>query len=243
MRTAPINVRYALLSILTTVLVTLLPATRAYPEAYIGGQFGMALPSIGQGLSDVDINSSFFVPGTTHSDLALATSFMWGVKGGYYFKSARWFGLEAEYFSTSPHIKQQVHTFTNSSGTASSTSPLQGAHFLVQTVAPLNLMFRYPKTRLQPYFGIGPAIFFAKIKGEGLTPDSTASTSDNGRIGVNAKLGFEYFITRHVTAFGEWKYNYARFQFKENTDLWPFPYGFNATYRMHLVAFGLSYHF
>jgi opacity protein-like surface antigen len=153
--------------------------------------------------------------------------------------------MEGEFYSTSPHIKQQIHSFSNPSvpGPVSSTSPLQGAHFQVQTLAPINLMFRYHKTRLQPYIGFGPGIFFARIKGEGLAPGSPASTSDNARLGFNAKAGLEYYMTRHVTAFAEWKYNYARFNFKENTDLFPFPYGFNATYRMHLVAFGISYHF
>ena len=220
-------------------------ATRAYGEAYIGGQFGVALPSIGGGLKKVEIDSPLFLPGTTHSDLALSTSFLWGLKGGYYFRSARWFGLETEFFSTSPNIKEQVHTFSNPSvpGSVSSASALQGAHFTVHTFVPVNLMFRYPRTRLQPYVGIGPGIFFARIKGEGLAPDAPASTSDNGRLGFNAKVGLEYFMTRHVTAFAEWKYNYARFHFKENNDLFPFPYGFNATYSMHLVSFGLAYHF
>jgi opacity protein-like surface antigen len=235
--------RYAGLLAFVLLISVAVCVSHVYAEAYIGGQFGMALPSIGGGLKRVEVDT-VFLPGTTHSDLALADSFMWGAKAGYYFKSTRWFGLEAEFFSTSPHVKEQIHSFSHPSvGTISSGSPLQGAHLLVRTMAPLNLMFRYHKTRLQPYIGVGPGILFARIKGEGLTPDSPASTSDNGRLGVNAKIGFEYFMTRHITAFGEWKYNYARFQFKENTDIFPFPYGFSGAYQMHLVSFGVSYHF
>jgi len=104
-------------------------------------------------------------------------------------------------------------------------------------------MFRYPMTRLQPYVGVGPGIFFARIKGEGLAPDSPESTSDNGRLGLNAKVGLEYYVTRHLTAFAEWKLNYAHFKFDENQNLFPFPYGLDATYTMHLVSFGVGYHF
>jgi opacity protein-like surface antigen len=214
----------------------------AYPEAYIAGQFGMALPSMGKGLSDIDITTQF-LPGTTHSDLALKSSALIGLKAGYYFKRARWFGLEAEAYNTTPHIKEQTHSFQNPAVPGVASGTFQGAHFRVFTLAPVNLMFRYPKYRLQPYVGIGPALFFARIRGEGLTPGAPASTSDNARLGVNAKAGVEYYITRHLTAFGEVKYNYARFNFRENADLFPFPYGFESTYRMYLVSFGIGYHF
>jgi opacity protein-like surface antigen len=216
----------------------------AYGETYVAGQFGFAVPGLGGGLSDGDITSSFFLPGTTHGEFELSTSLMFGGKVGHYFNSARWVGLEAEVFHTTPHIDQQVHTFQNPSVpgvTASAT--FQGAYFRVLTVAPFNLMFRYPMTRLQPYVGVGPGIFFARIKGEGLAPDSPESTSDNVRLGLNAKVGLEYFATKHLTAFAEWKFNYAHSKFDENQNLFPFPYGLDATYTMHLVAFGVGYHF
>jgi len=232
----------------TTLLFSslLLPAPTAYGETYIAGQFGFAEPGLGGGLSDVD-TTTFFLPGTTHSDLKVSTSFMYGGKIGHYFdfaRWARWVGLEAEVFHTTPHIDQQVHTFQNPSVPGVSASAIfQGAHFRVLTLAPFNLMLRYPMTRLQPYVGVGPGIFFARIKGEGLAPDSPESISDNARLGLNAKVGLEYHVTRHLTAFAEWKFNYARFNFNENQSLWPFPYGLDATYTMHLVSFGVGYHF
>lgn len=231
-------------SALPQVLIALvLNVSHAYSETYIAGQLGLALP-VGGGLTSVDVDSSFFLSGTTHSDLELSSSFMFGGKVGHYFDSARWFGLEAEVFHTTPHIDQQGHTFQNPSvpGVIGPTT-LQGAHFRVLTLAPFNLMFRYHKTRLQPYVGVGPGIFFARIKGEGLAPDSPESTSDNARLGLNAKVGVEYFVTRHFTAFAEWKFNYAHFKFDENQNLFPFPYGLDATYTMHLISFGVGYHF
>ena len=233
--------QFALIA-MTLLLVVTARVSPAYSEAYISGQIGMSLPSIGQGLTAIDTTTQF-LPGTTHSDLALQSSTLIGFKVGYFFKQARWLGLEAEAFSTTPHIKQQVHTLENPSSPGSASATLQGAHLRVFTVAPVNLILRYHKSRLQPYIGAGPALFFARLTGEGLTPNSPASTSDNARLGLNAKAGVEYYITRHFTAFGEWKFNYARFNFRENADLFPFPYGFNATYQMHMVSFGIGYHF
>lgn len=213
-------------------------------ETYIAGQFGVALPPVGGGFTGVDINSEFFLQGTTHSDLDLSTSFMFGGKVGHYFDSVRWFGLEAEVFHTTPHIEQQAHTFQNPAlpGVAASAT-LQGAHLRVLTVAPVNFMFRYHKTRLQPYIGFGPGIFFARISGEGLAPDSPSSSSDNARLGLNVKAGLQYYVTKHLTAFAEWKFNYGRFKFADNPELFPFFFGMDATYKMHLVSFGVGYHF
>ncbi len=94
-------------------------------------------------------------------------------------------------------------------------------------------MFRYPNGRLQPYIGFGPGIFFARVN---ITEQGFEASQSNTRVGVNAKIGAEFFITRHVAVFGEWKYNWVRFNFDETL-------GIAATYNMHLVAGGLSYHF
>jgi opacity protein-like surface antigen len=209
----------------------------AYGESYIAGQFGVALPSIGKGLTNIDTTTTF-VPGTTVSDLGLKSSAFYGIKAGHYFRSSPWFGIEAEFFGTTPHVKEQTHTF-NAPGGVTASANLPGAHLRVLTLAPANLMFRYHKTRLQPYFGIGPGLFFAKLS----SSDVPNTQSDNWRLGLNAKAGLEYYITRRVSVFGEYKFNYARFNFPNDSNAFPFPYGFNATYKMHLVGFGLSIHF
>jgi opacity protein-like surface antigen len=224
----------------------------AYGETYIAGQFGFAVPGLGGGLSDGDVNSpsfaSLFGPNTTitHGDYELSTSLMYGGKVGHYFNFAPWFGVEAEVFHATPHIDQQDYSFTIQNPSVPGVTAhgiLQGAYFRVITVAPFNLMFRYHKTRLQPYVGVGPGIFFARIKGEGLAPDSPESTSDNARLGLNAKAGLEYYVTKHLATFAEWKFNYVHFDFDENPNFFPFFFGLDTTYTMHLVSFGVGYHF
>ena len=98
-------------------------------------------------------------------------------------------------------------------------------------------MFRYPRYRLQPYIGIGPGIFIASIKDPSVTQGDDSQTST--KLGLNALIGARYFITRHISAFAEGKYNYVRFNFEENPNF----FGFNATYTPISVAFGVSYHF
>jgi opacity protein-like surface antigen len=209
-----------------------IPPALAYGESYIAGQFGVTFP---QSLSDGKITTPGFAV-LSISDQALKSSLMGGVKLGFYLPQIRWFGFETEVFYTTPHIKQQSITFKGPGGSA--TADFQGLHNRVITWAPVNVMFRYHKTRLQPYIGIGPGIFFARIKDPSVTSGDNTQSS-NWRIGVNAQAGLRYYITRHWTMFGEYKFNYARFDYKNTPNL----FGFKADYTAHIVALGLSYHF
>ncbi len=223
-------------------LSMVLTVPNVYPEAYIGGQIGTTIG--GNKLSSVALTD--FSPNGSMSDRSLATSPLIGFKLGYYFPQARWFGLETEAYHTTPHIKQQSTTISIPSNavlrdfgpvTGGTTSAVtSGDHFRVITWVPVNFMFRYYKTRLQPYFGFGPGIFMAHIK---TTAAGFEGTQNSTKLGLNAKLGGEYFFTKHLTAFTELKYNYTSFDFafKDRS------FGFKATYNPILLAFGVSYHF
>jgi opacity protein-like surface antigen len=253
-------------SIGTWVVILALIATSnisdSYAETYIAGQFGVTLPSVPwNGLSDGGLTSSSVAfptgtvnlpSGTTISDQSLKESFMFGGKIGHYFSRARWFGIEAEVFYSHPHLKQQditLHsdapfTFTPSGGGASSSlgnaltfTNVPGVNFSVLTIAPLNLMFRYPGTRLQPYIGVGPGIFIARIHDPSITQGDSSQSST--KFGLNALVGLRYYFTRNLSAFGEGKFNYVRFSFAENSNF----FGFDATYSPNQASFGLSVHF
>jgi len=240
MKTSRLTRRFMTTSLLTLLVPIVLFATHAYAETYVAGQFGVTLPSIGKGLTDNDLTGVSFIPGSTISDQSLKTSALYGAKLGHYFQSVPWLGLEAEVYNTTPHIKQQSITFSGPSGPVDSAD-LPGVNLRVLTVAPLNLTLRYHKTRLQPYIAVGPGIFFARIQDPSLTSDNTQSSTD---FGLNAQAGLRYYITRNFTVFAEGKYNHVRFHFSETPPGSNFNlFGFNGTYNMFHVAFGLSYNF
>jgi opacity protein-like surface antigen len=232
---------YGIFAIALTISSMGLTVQNAYPEAYVAGQLGVALPSLGGGLTNVELNG--FSPPVEISDRPLASSFLYGAKAGYYFPQVSWFGLETEVYNTTPHMKQQQTSVTIPPGTVipglgtvtAGTVPVNfgGNHLRVLTWAPVNLMFRYPKMNLQPYIGLGLGVFFAQAN---VTEQGFEASQSNTRVGLNVKAGAEYFITRHVTIFGEWKFNHVRFNFDEAL-------GMAATYNMHFVTGGLSYHF
>ena len=166
-------------------------------------------------------------------NLAVKNSFLFGAKFGYYSNTERWFGVEAEVFNTNPHQKQQAQTGCTPSVCAAAPDIISGEYIRVLTVAG-NFMFRYPGKRLQPYVGIGPALFMAKLSDAASSETQSATT-----VGLNTQLGLRYFMTRHVALFGEYKFNYARFNFSETANL----LGFSGTYTAHNFVVGIGYHF
>jgi len=220
-----------------------LSVTNTYAEPYIAAQVGTGIGNMK--LSGVQLTD--FSPPGSMSDRSLASSVLGGFKLGYYFPRAKWFGLETEAYYMTPNIQQQPTTISVQTGAVlrgvgpvaggTTTSVLSGDNFRVMTWVPVNFMFRYYKTRLQPYFGIGPGIFMATVTSGN---PQFQSSQNSTRIGLNVKGGAEYYFTRHVTAFAEVKVNYARFDFSGNPNG---GFGFKADYMPILMAVGLSYHF
>ena len=240
MKTVHITRPIVIASLMALMVPIVLFTPKAYAESYVAGQFGVTLPSVGNGLSNNDL-TGVFIPGSTTSDQALKSSILYGAKVGHYFQSVPWFGLEAEMYNTTPHVKQQTITFFAPSGASAGSASTEGLNFRVFTLAPLNLTFRYHKTRLQPYIAFGPGLFIARLKDPSLTSDNTQSST---ALGLNAQAGLRYYVTRHFTVFMEGKFNHARFNFSETPPGANFNlFGFNSTYNMFHVAFGLSYNF
>ena len=203
-------------------------------EPYIAGQVGVAFP---QPLSDVELDQ---IPtpttpeGTKSSDLSLANSGVYGAKAGYYVESLRWLGIEGEVYQLSPNVKQQTVSETPPGG-ATTTTLKPGANLIVNTIA-LNVVARAQFGQWEPYVGVGPAGFIAQLnmKYRELGRDPLAISS--GRLGLNVEAGLRYRFLNHMAVFGEWKFNYAKFQFNS-------PAHVDATYNVHFLVIGVGYHF
>ncbi len=224
--------RFVLTSLLALLTSFVLFAPQAYAETYVGGQFGVTFP---QSLSNVNITQDGF-GGLSASNLSLQSSLMGGIKLGHFFSRARWLGIETELFYTSPHIKDQSVTISGLGGSLP-LGQISGEYNKVFTWAPMNLVLRYDRTRLQPYIAVGPGIFFASRK------DDTGGTQSGTAIGLNSQVGVRYYITRRWTVFGEGKYNLARIGYISQDSDPDSALGFRATYSAFILSFGVSYHF
>lgn len=233
-KTTQLARRFVITSLLALLVPIVLLAPQAYAESYVAGQFGVTLP---QSLSNGTVTQDGF-GGLDVSDQPLKSSAMVGAKLGHYFTRARWLGIETGLSYTTPHVKEGTLTFSGPGAPPQTTGVLSGLSQRVITWD-IDVIFRYPGYRLQPYIGIGPSLFFASLKGP-TAPPGQSSTA----IGFNAEVGAQYYLTRQWTLFGEGKYSRARMSYSSNdSDPNADPFGFRATYSAFTISAGLGYHF
>ena len=234
MNTAQMTKHFVMTSLLALLMPIVLFAPQTYAETYVAGQFGMTFP---QALSSGDVTQHGIGGLTIDSDQSLKNSLMLGAKLGHYFTRARWIGIETGLSFANPHVKEGLLTFSGPGGSASGIFPGVHNRMIIWDVA--TLMFRYPGYRLQPYVGIGPALFLAKASGSDALPGQSATD-----IGLNAEIGARYYITRRWALFGEGQYHRARLGYISNdSDPNADPFGFRATYSALTFSLGVSYSF
>jgi opacity protein-like surface antigen len=234
MKTARLTRRFVITSLLALLMPTVLFAPQTYAETYVAGQLGVTFP---QSLSNGKVTQDG-IGGLGLSDQPLKSSAMLGAKLGHYFSKARWLGIETGLSYSTPHVKEGSLTFSGPGGPPLSIAGLSGlSHRVVTWDA--DIIFRYPGYRLQPYFGIGPSILFARLKGSDAAPGQSTTA-----FGFNAEGGVQYYLTRRWTLFGEGKYTRARMNYSSNhSDPNADPFAFRATYSVFILSVGLGYHF
>ena len=233
MKTTTMRKRFMMTGLLALLIPIVLFTPQAYGESYVAGQFGVTLPqSLGNGTATQD-----GIGGLDISDQSLKSSALVGAKLGHYFTKARWMGIETGLSYTTPHVEEGSITFSGPGGSVTSPT-LSGLSQRIITWD-IDLIFRYPGYRLQPYLGIGPSLYFASLNGP-TAPPGQSTTS----IGFNVEGGLRYYITRRWALFGEGKYNWARMDYSSNhSDPNADPFGFRATYSALGLSVGISYHF
>lgn len=201
------NAKGWLTPIFCLCVAVMLPVTSAKAESYVAGQFGLS------------VHGTSNDPDNVNSDLKLKSSPVYGAKLGHYFDNLKYFGIETEVYTLTPHIKQQVVT---PPGTMQ-----EGSHLRVTTWA-ANAVYRYPGEVFQPYAGVGYGVFYAR--------GSEISSSDTSiSPGLNVQVGLRVLVTQQVALFGEYKFNSTQMHFKDSDH--------NAQYKASLFVFGVGYHF
>jgi hypothetical protein len=222
-------------------------------ELYVAGFGGWTL---GHSFSNTNDGGASSAQGS----FDLADSVVYGMKVGYFMPGRmNWLGVELDGFNTTPHLEQRDN--------------VPGSHLRVTTlglnlIARKRLACRaddrdhYDRTRhttayekdgryyddrtpveenercpLQVYAGAGPAIFFAE------TSNQFGNSSEKGEVGVNALAGLKYFVHRNVAIFGEYKFNYAGFDFQQFQSTAAAAQGITGNYKASHFVGGLAVHF
>jgi opacity protein-like surface antigen len=178
-------------------------------EFYAGGYLGAAFtPDQDLRYSDgISLNNGVTRPTTQRSATLFRnqfnTSLVGGIKFGYFFHTVPYLGLEAESSYNNSSVNRQH---------LSTSRPIQGYSVVtvpqdswVNWTNAIHIVGRYgflkdkevPFGRLQPYVGIGPALV-------ALYEDLDAAKN----FAVDAMAGARYMITKHISTFIEYKFNY-----------------------------------
>lgn len=223
-------------------------------ELYVAGFGGFTL-----GHSFGNVEGRGTLAGQAFDSFDLANSVIYGMKIGYFHPGRlNWLGLEVEGFNTTPHLEQQgnvpgsylrvatlafnviarkrlgcregdLHDRTRHTTTYEKEG--RRDYYYDEEKSPIDENARCP---VQVYAGAGPAIFFAE------TSNQFGRSTDNGEVGVNALAGLKYFVHRNVAIFGEYKFNYAGFDF---TQLQGTTAGVQGNYKASHFVGGLAVHF
>jgi hypothetical protein len=235
---------------------------RRMGELYVAGFGGFTL---GHSFSKTEGRGTLAAQDIGSFDLA--NSVVYGMKIGYFHPGRlNWLGLEMEGFNTTPHLEQQgnfpgsylrvatlafnviarkrlgcrdyerdAYDRTRHPATYDREKDLRyehhGRHHYYEDHSPVDENARCP---LQVYAGAGPAIFFAE------TSNQFGRSTDNLEVGLNALAGLKYFVHRNVSVFGEYKFNYAGFDFSQ---LQGTTAGIQGNYKASHFVGGVAVHF
>jgi opacity protein-like surface antigen len=212
------------------LLLVGLGATAVVAEPYLQLQGGIGFPSR---LSSFE--GEYHSKGKMSvSDLALQPGAAYGAKAGYWFRARPYLGAEVDYLHTSPGDRGQDYWITDHRRWRPVT---KGAHepdiqIHVDALA-LNLALRYPGERWHPYVAAGPALLWGNYGG-----DPTNTT-----LGLNAEAGVRVTVWNGLFVSASYKYQQARFTFRESTGPHGSINGFNALYENQFVLAGLGWAF
>lgn len=199
--------------------------TTAQAEWYVGGYGGIANPGAFSNVTASNLGVGNGFTNARLNDLELKSTFVGGAKGGYFFESRPWLGLETDVYTLKPTVKTQTVVGGTSSGTvfAENLGPIP----LQLTTWAIDLIIRSPSLSevFQPYGGMGYGLFFA-------------SSSKNGQSNLNISPGFNliagarYALSPQWAFFGEFKFNRATIRFSD----------IRGNYDSQLFVFGLMWH-
>lgn len=207
-------------------MLSCLIASTAQAEWYVGGYGGISIPG---SLSNVTVSHATLGGGVTDArinDLELKSGLLGGVKGGYFFESRPWLGIETDLYSLKPDVKQQTILGGTASGNVfADNMPTTSLRLTVWTV---NLIIRSPSMSdvFQPYGGIGYGLFFA-------TGSLGGQSNTQINPGFQFVAGARYVLSQEWALFGEFKYNNTEIRVS----------GIKGSYDSQNFVVGLMWHF
>jgi len=206
---------YGISGIIATIVFSLLCGIHgAFAEPYVGGYLGFA------SAADSDFaNADLIVPTppstTLFPDLDLSTeidtSFTFGARAGYWFDFWPKLGAQFDFYTFSPDVTipdQPISGNTSIGDKIEFDVSVVAFGFSVLGRYPFLVSPEFPRGRLQPHLGIGPAIFITSWDDQESTPNENVGSETVVNGGLQFLTGVSYFIFEKVAAFAEYKFTH-----------------------------------
>ena len=224
----------------------------AYAEWYLGGAVGVTIPHT---IDDLESTGSGFT--ITSSGLDPDTAFVGGIKGGYFFESIPYLGVEVNWGMSTSDIDKEAVALTIS-GTATGLGAGQATgNFLysadVDYVSSFGFLAMLRVTDedaakeylgIQPYLGLGFSVTTLEIKSAtlfntaGAQVGTTANSDSSTDVGFLLSTGLNYIVSDNIKVYSEYK-----FQTVEHTLTMDAGVDSKLTNESSSVVFGASYSF
>ena len=224
----------------------------AYAEWYVGGAVGIAIP---HNVDDLDISGSGF--SVDISSFSPDTAFAGGIKGGYFFESIPYLGMEINWSISAPDVDTET---INATITGTPTGLYVGrttGDFIgsvdVDSVSSFGFLAMLRVTDedaskeyfgMQPFLGLGFTVSTLDVKSATIfdtagTQLGTTGSSDSATdIGFLLSAGLNYIVSDNIKVYSEYK-----FQTVEHTLTMDTGVDSKLTNESSSVVFGASYSF
>ena len=224
----------------------------AYAEWYLGGAVGIAIP---HNVDDLDISGSGF--SVDISSFSPDTAFAGGIKGGYFFESIPYLGMEINWSISAPDVDTET---INATITGTPTGLYVGrttGDFIgsvdVDSVSSFGFLAMLRVTDedaskeyfgMQPFLGLGFTVSTLDVKSATIfdtagTQLGTTGSSDSATdIGFLLSAGLNYIVSDNIKVYSEYK-----FQTVEHTLTMDTGVDSKLTNESSSVVFGASYSF
>jgi opacity protein-like surface antigen len=215
--------------LLTVILVVLgfliVPPTPAKAEWFGDLYVGAASTEDGE-----ITRSAFGTSVTGRQDFG--SSFTIGLRVGTWLENIPWLGFAIDYSIFSANI-DHGDVFI---------SPVS---FLAMVRMQWMKGTEFPKGRLQPHFGIGPALFYSEMSSFSPAPwgplEKVGDPDTSIDLGLDVRVGLAWSITHNLALFGEYRFSTVEPEFEENV------YGMSENMETELTTnhalAGISYRF
>jgi opacity protein-like surface antigen len=231
----------------------------AYAEPYGALYGGIAL------VKDSDFNFSSFgenlllqegslplyaTPPPGHRPTTLGNSATFGGKIGYWFDALPFIGAEMDISTFRSDIKVNLsdipftiagQVFHESFTPLDLDARVVTIGFSVMGRYPFLQSPTFPRGRLQPYAGVGPAIFITKLEDQEAAPNSNLGSKTTAAGGVQVLAGVKFFIINKLSLFTEYKFTHHTAEFGGTAQL--LTAAGSQAFNVHHFYGGLAWHF